>query len=224
MSQQVARGGEGQKIPYPTQQSAQVHDGWFVVGGQRICPITILRIPGQHNIENACAAITAAWQYTQDVGAITKALGAFTGLDHRLKFVREVSGVRYFDDSIATTPGSAIAALKAFDVPKVLIVGGSDKGADFIELAELITTENMRAVITIGLMRHKINQALQKAGYKGHIEQFGEASTMQQIVTKAAGLAKPGDVVLLSPACASFDMFKSYQDRGEQFIAAVTKL
>lgn len=224
LTEQVASGGQGTKIPYPTENSAHVVNDQFVIAGKVISQTSVLKIPGQHNIENACAAITAAWQFTQNVEGVAKGLGEFSGLDHRLKLVREVKGVGYYDDSIATTPGSAIAALKAFTQPKVLIWGGSDKGADFTELAQLITTQNMRAVIIIGIMHGKLQSILKQAGYTGALEVFDEKSTMQQIVQKAAEITQPGDVVLMSPACASFDMFKNYQDRGEQFVAAVQEL
>lgn len=202
-----------------------MQNGKFVINGVTICKTNELGIPGEHNVQNACAAITAAWEFTQDGAALAKAIREFKGLDHRLKFVTEVNEVRYFDDSIGTTPGSSIAAIKSFAQPKVLILGGSDKGADFSELAETIASEeSVRAVVAIGAMRGKIVLALKAAGFAGEIARFNETSTMQQIVSECAKIALPGDVVVLSPACASFDMFKSYQDRGEKFIEAVKAL
>lgn len=224
MTKKVALQGEGKKIPYTEGPGAHVEDGNFVMDGQVICPITDLHIPGEHNVQNACAAITAAWQFTQDTEAIARAIAAFKGLDHRLKFVKEVREVRYFDDSIGTTPGSSIAALKAFPQPKIIILGGSDKGADFAELAQTVVAEETKAVVAIGVMRTKIVEALQAAGFTGKIEQFDETSTMDQIVKKASEIAEAGDIVVLSPACASFDMFKSYQERGDKFIEAVQAL
>lgn len=224
LTKKVALQGDGKKIPYTKSPGAYVKDGNFIMDDQVVCPVSTLQIPGEHNVQNTCAAITAAWQFTKDTQALTKAIAAFKGLDHRLKFVREVRSVRYFDDSIGTTPGSSIAAVKAFAQPKVMILGGSDKGADFAELATIITASEVRAVVAIGLMRTKIVDALKKAGYAGQVETFDQKSTMEQIVKKASEIALPGDVVVLSPACASFDMFKSYQDRGDKFIAAVSGL
>lgn len=224
MTETVALQGEGKKVPYTKEPGAHVVDGNFVMDGVVICKTSELGIPGEHNVQNACAAITAAWQFTQDVKAITKAIQEFKGLDHRLKFVTEIREVRYFDDSIGTTPGSSIAAMKAFVQPKVLILGGSDKGADFDELAKVINAEEVRAVVAIGDMRTKIIESLKKANYMGQIAEFDQQSTMQQIVKKCSELALPGDVVILSPACASFDMFKSYQERGDKFIEAVQEL
>lgn len=201
--------------------AAYVKENTFFVQSDSICGIESLQLPGIHNIENACAAISAAWQFTQDKQAVETGLRSFQGLPHRLKLVRELDGVKYYDDSIATTPGSAIAALKAFDQPKVIILGGSDKGADFGELADVVTHSDVREVITIGKLGPKIAELIRGRGFDQVSEVLGG---MSAIVASAHQAARPGDVVIMSPACASFDMFKNYVDRGEQFIAAVEKL
>jgi UDP-N-acetylmuramoylalanine--D-glutamate ligase len=198
-----------------------VSENTFFVQSDPICSVDALQIPGIHNIENACAAISAALQYTHDYAAVEQGLRAFQGLPHRLKLVRELDGVKYYDDSIATTPGSATAALKSFDEPKVIILGGSDKGANFVELAEQVVKSDVREVITIGKMGPKIAELIHDKGFDQVSEVVGG---MTAIVEAARSAAQPGDVVIMSPACASFDMFKSYVDRGEQFIAAVEKL
>jgi UDP-N-acetylmuramoylalanine--D-glutamate ligase len=149
-------------------------------------------------------------------------LRAFTGLPHRLKFIREVNGVKYYDDSIATTPGSAIAALKSFEQPKVIILGGSSKGGDFVEMAELAGKSNVRMAVLIGQEAARIEPLLQAQNIP--TTNLGEQVHMLEIVQTAANVALPGDVVLMSPACASFGMFKNYKDRGEQFVAAVEAL
>jgi UDP-N-acetylmuramoylalanine--D-glutamate ligase len=201
-----------------------VSDGAFWYGEQKLCSADALRLPGRHNLDNACAAIDAVWRLTNDSVAIQDGLSAFTGLPHRLKFVRNVGDVGYYDDSIATTPGSAIAAIKAFDQPKVLIVGGSDKGADYSSLvAKIIGSSSMRAVIAIGEQGPVIAQLLRQSG-AGEAVNVVDVKDMRTIVASSAACAQPGDVVILSPACASFDMFKSYADRGDQFIAAVNEL
>lgn len=188
-----------------------------------VAPVTALQLPGAHNVENACAAICAAYAgFGVGRDAIERGLRAFTGLDHRLKFVREVAGVKYYDDSIATTPGSAIAAMKAFDAPKTLILGGSSKGADFTEVAEVAKNTNVHHVVLIGQEADKIEQAFM--GTEIAISNLGAHTTMQKIVETAQELTAPGGVVVLSPACASFGMFKNYKDRGDQFIASVNLL
>ena len=202
--------------------STYVKDGSFTVNDQPICRVSALQLPGKHNVENACAAISVARVFTSDNGAIERGLKAFHGLNHRLKFVREVAGVKYYDDSIATTPGSAIAAMYAFSQPKVMILGGSSKGADFSEVALTAQKANVSQVIAIGAEARAISTVFADTSIP--VTNLGSSVTMQTVVERASELAKDGDVVVLSPACASFGMFKNYSDRGDQFIAAVERL
>jgi len=218
----IAELSKGSQLPTPSDQTAHVRDGAFWYGDKQICSVEALQLPGQHNIANACLAITAAWSFVRDAQVIEKGLLSFKGLPHRLKFVREVRGIKYYDDSIATTPGSAIAALKSFDQPKVLILGGSPKGGDFTEMAQLAGTSNVRKAVLIGQEAKRI-ELLLKAQNVPTVN-LGEQVGMPAIVSAAADVAQPGDVVLMSPACASFGMFKNYKDRGEQFVAAVEAL
>ncbi|HEX7483811.1 MAG TPA: UDP-N-acetylmuramoyl-L-alanine--D-glutamate ligase [Candidatus Saccharimonadales bacterium] len=225
-STQIARLSTAQQIPYQTEQSVRVQEGQFYYANQALCSLEALRLPGYHNQDNACAAITAvlALDNTVTPEAIEMGLSSFTGLPHRLRFVRNVQEVAYFDDSIATTPGSAIAAIHAFDAPKVLILGGSDKGADYTDLVdEIIASDTVRAVITVGRTGVKIKELLQ-AKAAGAAVTYVDSINMGDFVKAAAMRAQSGDVVILSPASASFDMFKNYGDRGDQFIAAVEKL
>lgn len=211
-----------QKIPYPDTQFAHVKDDFFYFDEQKLCSISHLLLPGKHNLENACAAISAVWSYVQDGDIIAKGLNNFKGLDHRLKFVREVDGISYYDDSIATTPGSALAAINSFDAPKTIILGGTDKGSDFSDLFSEISKQKVSRVITIGTLSGIIANALREKGYDT-ITELG-MTDMTTIVKTAAEVTESGGVVIMSPACASFDMFKSYADRGEQFMAAVQQL
>lgn len=215
-------GGSGAKlIGYTDLKTAHVREGYFYYCEQKICSVNTLRIIGKHNYDNSCAAIDVVWEYTQDTEVIKRGLHTFKGLPHRLQFVREVSGVKYYDDSIATTPSSAIAALRAFDAHKVIILGGSSKGSDFAELAEELNHHNVKAIL-IGDEANKIAAACQNAGFSNF--EIIDKPTMANLVYRAQLLSKPGSVVLLSPASASFDMFKNYTDRGEQFQAAVEML
>jgi UDP-N-acetylmuramoylalanine--D-glutamate ligase len=200
---------------------AYVREGFFCIQGRQICSIDNLRIAGAHNIENACAAISAVtelpgWPKIITDEHVAEGLRNFHGLPHRLKFVRDIRGVRYYDDSIATTPGSAIAALRAFDQPKLIILGGSDKGADYSEIITVAKQTNSR-VLAIGQTGAKIHQLCLERGVP--VER--EEGLMPDVVSHAAAMAHPGDIVILSPASASFDQYKSYVDRGEQFAAAV---
>jgi len=187
--------------------------------------ISAIRLPGRHNVDNACAAILAVKSILPNVSddEIKKGLSEFTGLPHRLKFVAEKYGVKYYDDSISTTPGSAIAALKAFAEPKILILGGSDKGADYSELAKEIARQNVRLIIINGANAGEIREVLREEKIDCEIVQL-DMATMKEVAKLAKNKAQSGDVVILSPAAASFDMFKSYSDRGEQFVAAVEEL
>lgn len=176
-------------------------------------------LPGRHNVQNASAAVAAVREYVSDEAVIARGLSNFKGLPHRLKFVQEVRGVRYYDDSIATTPGSAIAALYSFDEPKIIILGGHDKGADYSELIE--SCERAAAtVIAIGSNGDRIERLCAEAG----VPCVREEGDMRAIVQRASETAAEGSVVILSPAAASFDMFKSYADRGDQFVSAVNDL
>ena len=214
-----------QRYAIPDDDQVYIQDGYFCVQNRQICSTRHLRLPGAHNLENACAAMSAVMELPIMVTdeQFTAGLESFTGLPHRLKFVAEKNGVKYYDDSISTTPGSAIAALKAFTEPKILILGGSDKGADYTELAQEIARQQMRAVIVNGANASEIIEILHKNEVSCRVVQL-EMAPMPTVVEAAAGLAQSGDVVILSPAAASFDMFKSYNDRGEQFVAAVENL
>ena len=210
-SKVIANASLAQKKEYPSVLSDDI--------------ISAIRLPGKHNIDNACAAILAVKSILPNVSdnEIKKGLSEFTGLPHRLKFVAEKYGVKYYDDSISTTPGSAIAALKAFVEPKILILGGSDKGADYSELAKEIVRQNVRLVIINGANSDEIREVLREKSVSCEIIQLNMAQ-MQEVVSLAKNKAQFGDVVILSPAAASFDMFKGYNDRGEQFVAAVEAL
>ena len=214
-----------QRYAIPDDDQVYVQDGYFCVQNRQICSTNHLLLPGVHNLENACAAMSAVTELPITVTDEQYAAGleSFTGLPHRLKLIAEKNGVKYYDDSISTTPGSAIAALKAFTEPKILILGGSDKGADYTELAQEIARQQMRAVIVNGANASEIIEILHKNEVSCQVVQL-EMASMLAVVKTAASQAQPGDVVILSPAAASFDMFKSYNDRGEQFVAAVEKL
>jgi len=224
-AEQIALQSAAKKVTYPDVTGAHVQEKKFYYGEQELCSVAAVKLPGQHNRDNACAAISAAWPWVKDGNDIERGLIAFQGLPHRLKFVGSVNDVEYYDDSIATTPGSAIAAMASFEQPKVIIIGGSDKGASYDELVQKLveSEDSLRRVILIGGEAHKIEQLIKAAGIARYVN-LGTTMTMDDIVKRAATLAQPGDVVILSPACASFDMFRDYVDRGDQFIQAVQNL
>lgn len=181
-----------------------------------ICLLADLPLRGRHNWSNAAAAAAAALSVGAPAEQIAAGLCRFRGLPHRLERVGDYQGVAYYDDSLATTPDAAIAAIQAFSEPLVLIAGGSSKGADFAELGETIASRDVRAAILIGQETERIETAIRRSGdFSGEI--VTGCASMRAAVAAARQRAHPGDVVLLAPACASFDMFASYRDRGGQF-------
>ena len=182
-------------------------------------------IPGAHNIENAAAAVAATSDYCNDEQVIRAGLHSFTGLPHRIKFIREVNGVSYYDDSYSSAPAASIAALKSFAAPKILLLGGYEKHADFNDLATFIATdENVKKVILMGQTKMRIAKCLAENGVPESRYEISKTVDFAQIIERASELAGVGDVVLLSPGSASFDMFKNFTDRGEQFISIVNGL
>jgi UDP-N-acetylmuramoylalanine--D-glutamate ligase len=193
------------------------------IGEVQIIDTAEILLPGKHNLENVCAASMAAGLVGVSVENIASVLRTFKGLEHRLELVATINEVRYYDDSFSTTPETAIAAIEAFKEPEVLILGGSSKNSDFTELGKVISkSENVKLIIGIGEEWERIKSQISNS--KSQIPTIEGAKDMQTIVAAAYKLAVPGDVVLLTPACASFGMFKNYKDRGEQFKEEVAKL
>jgi UDP-N-acetylmuramoylalanine--D-glutamate ligase len=233
ISKQIAGRSPGTKIPYFAPPGAHVKNGAIVIDGHAICQTSELKLLGAHNWQNACAAATAVWQVAPDAKAIRQALTSFTGLEHRLEFVREVGQVKYYDDSFGTTPETAVVAIEAFKEPKVIILGGSTKESDYTGLARAVKAANARRVILIGNTTNPkfqtaapaIEAALTAGGF-GAVTSLVRpgGAPMTEIVAAAREAAQPGDVVLLSAACASFDMFANYKERGDQFKTAVQAL
>ena len=221
LSVRVGEVGLGKKLKLPSATTAVIKTDVLSIDGQEICPVADFGLIGQHNHLNIMAALTAAWQYEKAPKAAAKAIREFKGLPHRLQVIADKQGIKFVDDSISTTPTSAIAAIKSFDGPKVIILGGSDKGADFNPLAKELSQRNDTKALLMGETTGKIRVCLDNAGFKSYESLAGGMDT---VVKRASELAGAGGSVLLSPACASFDMFKDYKDRAEQFKAAVDKL
>ncbi len=173
-------------------------------------------LAGKHNVQNVMAALLAVLAAGVEPQRLSDAVKSFTAMKHRLQPVGEIGGVLFVDDSKATNPGSVIAALQAYNRPIVLIAGGKSKNTDFTELGRVID-ERAKGLIVIGEAANDIAAHV----YRTHIER---AESMQDAVQRAVSMANAGDAVLLSPACASFDMFESAEDRGDRFIAAVSAL
>lgn len=189
------------------------------IGGRRqeVCRRGEIRLPGAHNLSNAMAALTLGLLCGCPTDSIRHVLQTFAGLEHALETVRERRGVRFVNDSKGTNVDATIKALESLDEPILLIAGGRDKGGDFAKLREPVR-RRVKHLVLIGEAASRIEEALRP------FDRISHAATLQGAVELAAREAAPGDVVLLSPACASFDMFTDYQDRGRQFKALVNQL
>ena len=181
-------------------------------------PLTELVLQGQHNVANAMAASTVAQLSKIRKRTIREGLGNFQGVEHRLEEVLKINNVRYFNDAKATNVNSVFYALDSMSTPTVWIVGGQDKGNDYSELYELVN-EKVKAIICLGVDNSKIINA-----FDGCVQTIVETQSMAEAVRTAYSLSERGDAVLLSPACASFDLFKDYKDKGKKFKEAVRAL
>ena len=194
-------------------------DAGIQFGEHVLVPVAGIPLRGSHNVRNLTAAVAATAELA-DVEAMRAGLASLTPLPHRLQPVAERDGVIWVNDSLSTTPETTRAAVEAYPEPKVVLLGGSSKGLTFADLADTLAHTTLRAVLLTGQDAPKIAEALDAADVA--YERVDGAMT--ELVARAAELAQPGDVVLLSPACASFDRYRDYADRGNQFVAAVATL
>ncbi len=191
---------------------------WLVQGTQRLIQASELQVVGLHNVANALAALALSSAINFPMPVLLDALRSFKGLPHRVERVTEMDGITYYDDSKGTNVGATIVALQGLGCKAVLIAGGEGKGQDFAPLNPVVA-QHARAVVLIGRDAPLIAAALEGCGVQVvHAENMGNA------VQQASQLAQNGDAVLLSPACASFDMFRNYEHRAEVFVQAVHEL
>lgn len=181
------------------------------------------RLIGNYNKENIGAAVEVAKILKIKNSDIKKAVLNFKGLPHRIEFTREVSGVKYYDNSFATTPEATMADLESFVEPVILFLGGADKGSSFLSMAKAIVKKNIKYIVLLdGEASNKINQELLASGFPAH--KITRVSSMAEGVKIASREASAGDIVLLSTACASFGMFRNYKERGDIFQKEVNKI
>lgn len=193
-------------------------EDWFAEGQTNLMPASDLQVAGLHNAANALAALALCRAVRLTNPPLLKALRAFQGLPHRVQPVAEFGGVVFYDDSKGTNVGATVAALQGLTRPCVVILGGDGKGQDFSPLKEAVAAR-ARAVVLIGRDRELIARAIEGSGVPAE-----RATDMHDAVRRAFALARGGDAVLLSPACASFDMFRNYEHRAQAFAEAVKKL
>lgn len=214
----------------PVERGADIREGafWLRLPGQapeRICAVSEMRLLGPHNEENILAAAIAAGLTGATVPAIAQVVSTFGGVAHRIQFVAERDGVRYYSDSIATSPTRMLAALHTFTAPILLIAGGKDKDLPWDEGAAAIV-RRVRVVTLLGYSAPKIAAAIEAAqaqipSEEQMLERIAHVSSIEEAVATLATAAQPGEVVLLSPGCTSHDMFHGYEERGQRFIDAV---
>lgn len=186
------------------------------MGNREVLPLDLIKIPGVHNIENYMAAIAAVDGVVPDKCVRTVAQ-RFTGVEHRIELVRELDGVKYYNDSIGTSPTRTMACLDSFDQKLILLAGGYDKGVPFTQLGVEIT-KKVKTLVLCGTTAPAIRQAVEQAeGYADSGLNIVETQDLAAAVAAAQAAAVPGDVVVLSPACAAFDQFKNFMERGKVF-------
>ena len=178
-----------------------------------------LKMPGKHNLENALSSIAIAWAMGLNLEIIRKTLQEFEGVEHRLEFVSEINEVKFYNDSKGTNPDASIKAIEALNPPIILIAGGMDKGGGFEDFVDGFSGK-VKSLVLLGETSQKLKQTATNKGFSDiHI-----VEDIRSAVEKSFELSSPGDHVLLSPACASWDMFKSYEERGEEFKESVYNL
>lgn len=223
-SESIASASDGTLIPYFAKPGAYVENDTVYIESHAICKTSEIGLLGKHNWQNVCAAITTIWQITQATEQIHKVLVEFTGLPYRIELVRTINNVRYYNDSFATAAGATIAAINAISGNKVLIIGGFDRGLDLTEISVEIKRKEkeIRKVLIIGASAQRTAEALDGSKYENYT--ISDSKEMNEIVKLATSFARPGDAIVLSPAFASFDMFKNFEERGNKFNEAVRSL
>lgn len=218
----IARNSRAQIVPFSTKKvlesGAYVMDGWVCFNGEKIIETKDIVLPGKHNLENILSAVAATLLSGADKDAIQKVLTTFAGVRHRLQYVDTIDERKFYNDSKATNILATENALAAFEAPIVLLAGGLDRGNAFDELIPAL--KNVKTLITFGETAEKVGQAGRDAGIKTILR----ADNVEKAVPVAFEHSEPGDVILLSPACASWDQYKTFEVRGDMFIEAVHKL
>jgi UDP-N-acetylmuramoylalanine--D-glutamate ligase len=230
LTRELSQIGQGQTVLFsrqePVDQGAFLEDGQVTVRWEnedhRICEVSEIGLLGLHNVENVLAACAIASAAGASVRATRSAVVSFRGVEHRLELVEEIDGVRYYDDSIATSPQRTIAALNSFTDPIILLAGGREKHLPLDTLAERIL-QTVKALVLFGEAAPLLEQAVVEKEPGERLLLF-RASDLAEAVQTAAHVAQPGDVVLLSPACTSYDSYRDFAERGDHFKSLVRDL
>lgn len=218
----IAKDSRANSIPFSTKrvitEGAYINEGWICFKGEKVMLLDEIALPGVHNLENILSAMAAAKLSGVKNDAIQSVLRTFTGVKHRLQYVTDIDGRKFYNDSKATNILATVNALQAFKTPIILLAGGLDRGNEFDELLPYL--RNVKALVTFGQTSAKIERVGKEAG----IKQINTVDNVEKAVPVAYEYSEPGDVILLSPACASWDQYKTFEVRGDIFIEAVHKL
>lgn len=205
------------------EQGGYFKNNKLYINKEEVCDLSEIKLKGMHNVENLLAAFCAV-SGDVDVNNMKKVATSFTGVEHRCEFVREIDGVKYYNDSIASSPSRTLAGLKAFEKPVILIAGGYDKKIPFEPLAEEGYSK-IKTLILVGATKYKIKEAFDKIIHEKNLKlPIIIEDNLESAVNKAKEISENGDVVTLSPACASFDMFANFEIRGNVFKDIVKKI
>ncbi|MBO0959206.1 UDP-N-acetylmuramoyl-L-alanine--D-glutamate ligase [Neobacillus sp. MM2021_6] len=219
---EIARQSKANIIPFSTKkelmEGAFLRDGWIMFNCEKVMKIDEIALPGVHNLENILSSMAAAKLSGVENNAIQEVLRTFTGVRHRLQYVANVNGRRVYNDSKATNSLATIKALAAFEAPVILLAGGLDRGNEFDELLPYL--KHVKVLVTFGQTAPKMERIGREAG----IKIINRVDNVEKAVPEAYRYSESGDVILLSPACASWDQYKSFEVRGDIFIEAVHKL
>lgn len=223
-SSEIARSGSGKLVPYMCPPGAAITNGSLMIDEQMLCTLDDVALAGAHNLENICAAATAVWQIEPSVQPIAEVVSSFKGLPFRIEFRDEKNGIKFYNDSFASAPGATVAAIHTVPGDKVLIIGGRDRHLDLLHLIDAIN-QNREAIVHIVLVGESASRvalSLDEVGFSRYSIYAG--SRMTEIVNEALDHAAPNSSIVLSPGFPSFDMFKNFEDRGNQFNQVVRDL
>lgn len=219
---EIAASSDAQVIPFSTkrelEKGAYIKDNWICFNDEKVIEMKDIELPGVHNLENILSAVAAAKLSNVNNEAIFQVLNSFTGVKHRLQFVCEHKERKFYNDSKATNMLATQNAINAFKEPVILLAGGLDRGNEFDDLIPYL--KNVKAIVTFGQTAEKIERVAAIAG----IKTIRRVDNVEKAVPVAYELSDPGDVILLSPACASWDQYKTFEVRGDIFIQAVHML
>lgn len=218
----LMKSSKAQHIPFSVkeecEEGAYIKEEVLYFKQQKVIDLKDIVLPGKHNLSNIMAAVAASLLAGAKLEQINQVLTTFPGVKHRLQYVGDVNGRRFYNDSKATNILATNAALSAFETPVILLAGGLDRGNSFDEL--IPSLKNVKALVTFGQTAEKMAEAGKQAG----IETIKRADNVEEAVPLAYGLSEDEDVILLSPACASWDQYKTFEQRGDMFINSVHKL